>query len=190
MPTALKAKFQHEAAELWEGYQASTCAVERRRFQVLALLAEGRTRADVLAITRYSVPSYVDLVHRYNDHGLEGLQDRRHRNSGAPTLLSDAEVLLLAQTLRADYAQGIVWNGAQVQAWIKTTLGKDLYLSRAYEFLDAIGFSQQTARPRHVEADDTAQEDFKKTRSPRFSAQLKRIMPVLNSGAWMNTDSA
>ena len=114
MPTALKVKFQHEAAELWEGYQASTCAVERRRFQVLALLAEGRTRADVLAITRYSVPSYVDLVHRYNDHGLEGLQDRRHRNSGAPTLLSDAEVLLLAQTLRADYAQGIVWNGAQV----------------------------------------------------------------------------
>ena len=104
----------------------------------------------------------VNLVHRYNDHGLEGLQDRRHRNSGAPTLLSDAEVLLLAQALRADYAQGIDWSGAQVQAWIKTTLGKDLYLSRAYEFLDAIGFSQQTARPRHVEADDTAQEDFKK----------------------------
>ena len=75
-------------------------------------------------------------------------------------MLSDAEVLLLAQTLRADYAQGIVWNGAQVQAWIKTTLGKDLYLSRAYEFLDATLFSQQTARPRHVEADDTAQEDF------------------------------
>ena len=85
MPTALKVKFQHEAAELWEGYQASTCAVERRRFQVRALLAEGRTSADVLAITLYSVPSYVDLVHRYNDHGLEGLQDRRHRNSGAPT---------------------------------------------------------------------------------------------------------
>ena len=134
--------------------------MERRRFQVLALLAEGRTRADVLAITRYSVPSYVDLVHRYNDHGLEGLQDRRHRNSGAPTLLSDADLLLLAQTIRADYAQEIVWNGTWVQQWIKTTLGKDVYLARAYEFLDAVGFSQQTARPRYVEADDTAQEDF------------------------------
>ena len=83
MPAALKVKFQHDAAELWQGYQASTCAVERRRFQMLALLAEGRPRAEVLAITRYSVPSYVDLVHRYNDCGLEGLQDRRHRNSGA-----------------------------------------------------------------------------------------------------------
>ena len=112
--------------------------MERRRFQVLALLAEGRTRADVLAITRHGTPGYVDLVHRYNNHGLEGLQDRRHRNSGAPTLLSDAEVLLLAQTLRADYAQGIVWNGAQVQAWIKTTLGKDLYFSTGQLALEGV----------------------------------------------------
>ena len=190
MPAALKVKFQHDAEELWQGYQTSTCAVERRRFQMLALLAEGRPRAEVLAITRYSIPSYVDLVHRYNDCGLEGLQDRRHRNSGAPTLLSDAEVLLLAQSIRADYEQEIVWNGAQVQQWIKTTLGKELYLSRAYEFLDAMGFSQQTPRPRHVEADDAAQEDFKKTRSGHYSRQLKRIMTRLNSGAWMNTDSA
>ena len=175
---------------MWQGYHASTCAVERRRLHVLALSAEGRPRAEVLSITRYSVPRYVELVHRYNDHGLEGLQDRRHRNSGAPTLLSDAELLLLAQTIRADYAQEIVWNGAQVQQWIKITLGKDLYLSRAYEFLDAIGFSAQTARPRHVEADDAIQEDFKKRCSQRFSGQLKRIISKLNSGAWMNTDSA
>ncbi len=190
MPPAIRIEFQHTASVLWQHYRASTCAVERRRLQVLGLSAEGRTRADVLAVTGYSVPSYVDLVHRYNAQGLEGVQDQRHRNSGAPTLLSDAEVLLLAQTLRADYAQNIVWNGAQVQQWIKTTLGKELYLSRAYEFLDAIGFTQQTPRPRHVEADDKAQEDFKKTRSQRFSAQLKRLIPELNSGAWMNTDSA
>ena len=77
-----------------------------------------------------------------------------------------------------------------MQAWIKTTLGKDLYLSRGYEFLDAILFSPQTARPRHVAADDAAREDFKKTRSQPFSRQLKRIMTTLNSGVWTNTDSA
>lgn len=190
MGAALQIRFQHSADLLWQHYHASTCAVERRRLQVLALLAEGRPRADVLAVTRYSVPRYVELVHRYNAHGLEGIRDRRHRNGGAPTLLTDAEILLLAQTLRAEYAVGNVWNGAQVQQWIKTTLGKELYLSRAYEFLDAIGFSQQTARPRHVEADSALQEDFKKTRFPRFSAQLRRLIPELNSGAWMNTDSA
>nr|WP_255639495.1 winged helix-turn-helix domain-containing protein [Deinococcus betulae] len=147
---------------MWQQYQASMCAVERRRLQVMALLAEGRSRAEVLTITRYSVPRLVDLIHRYHAQGLEGLRDRRHRNSGAPTLLTDAELLLLAQTIRADYTEGLVWNGPKVQQWIKTTLGKELYVSRAYEFLDAIGFSQQTARPRHVEADDAAQDKFKK----------------------------
>ena len=186
----VQVKFQHTERQLWQAYKASSCPVERRRLQVLALLAEGRKRAEVLAITRYSVPRYVELIHRYNAEGLDGLRDRRHRNSGAPTLLSDGELLLLAQTIRADYQQDIVWSGTQVQDWIKTTLGKDLYLSRAYEFLDAIGFSQQTARPRHVGADETAQDDFKKTRSQRFSMQLRRVMTRLNSGAWMNTDSA
>ena len=190
MSNAVQIQFQHSAETLWQGYHASTCAVERRRLHVLALSAEGRSRADVLSITRYSVPRYVELVHRYNEHGLDGVQDQRHRNSGAPTLLSDAELLLLAQTIRADYEREIVWSGVQVQQWINTTLGKDLYLSRAYEFLDAIGFTQQTARPRHVEADEAVQENFKKTRSQRFSVQLKRIMTTLNSGAWMNTDLA
>ncbi len=190
MGRAIEVEFQHTADELWTAYKQSRCAVERRRLQLLALRAGGTSRQDVLEITRYSQPSYAAIMRRYQTEGLDGVLDRRHRNSGAPTLLSDAELLLLAQTIRADYAQGIVWNGLQVQQWIKTTLGKDLYLSRAYEFLDAIGFSSQTPRPRHVEADDAIQEDFKKRRSQRFSAQLKRIMIELNSGAWMNTDSA
>jgi transposase len=190
MGAALQVQFQHSADELWQLYKQSRCPVERRRLQVFALLADGHTKTEVLATTRYSHPRYLETVQRYNAEGVAGLQDRRHRNRGAPTLLSDAELLLLAQTIRADYAQGMVWSGTQVQQWIQATLGKNLYLSRAYEFLDAIGFSPQTARPRHVEADDAAQEDFKKTYSQRFSAQLKRIMTVLNSGAWMNTDSA
>ena len=36
-----KVKFQHTDVELWQVYQASTCAVERRRLHVLALLAGG-----------------------------------------------------------------------------------------------------------------------------------------------------
>ena len=33
----VKVKFQHTDVELWQAYQASTCAVERRRLHVLAL---------------------------------------------------------------------------------------------------------------------------------------------------------
>lgn len=160
---AERVKWGHSAAALWGAYKGSTCAVERRRLQVLALLREGKSKAEVREITRYSHPRYVEIIHRYEQYGLDGLKDGRHRNPGAPKVLSDQELLLLAQTIRAEYARGEMWNGARVQSWVKAALGKEVYLSRAYEFLDAVGFSQQTPRPQHARSDPAAQEDFKKT---------------------------
>ena len=125
---------------------------------------------------------------------MDGLKDQRHGNRDAPTLLSDADLLLLAQTIRADVAEGGVWNGRRVQEWVKTTLQKDLYLGRCYEFLDVVGYSQQVPRPRHVEADQECQEDFKKKSSLKWSRQLKRVLRALDErskpGVWMNTESA
>ena len=147
----------------------------------------------MLEITRYSYQGADKIVDAYGAQGLEGLKDQRHGNRGAPTLLSDADLLLLAQTIRADIAEGGVWNGNRVQAWVKTTLQKDLYLGRCYEFLDAVGYSHQVPRPRHVEADRDRQEDFKKKSSPKLSRQLKRVLKALDetskSGAWMSTES-
>ena len=81
-----------------------------------------------------------------------------------------------------------------MQEWVKTTLQNDLYPGRCYECLNAVGYSQQVPRPRHVEADQARQEDFKKKFSPKLSRQWKRVLKGLDdgwkSGAWMNTDSA
>ena len=55
--------------------------------------------------------------------------------------MSCPHLLLLAQTIRADVAEGGVWNGNRAQEWVKTTRQKDLYLGRCYEFLDAVGYS-------------------------------------------------
>ena len=154
--------FQHQADEFWAIYTRSTGAVERRRSQLLALLVEGRSYAEVLPITRYSYQGADKIVNAYLAHGLESINDQRHGNRGAPTLLSDAELLLLAQSVRADIADGGVWSGNRVQEWVKTTLHKELYLSRCYELLDAVGYSRQVPRPRRVEADQERQEDLKK----------------------------
>ena len=43
--------FQHQADDFWAIYKRSTCAVERRCSQLLALLAEGKPYAEVLVIT-------------------------------------------------------------------------------------------------------------------------------------------
>ncbi|GAA4014047.1 hypothetical protein GCM10022631_27210 [Deinococcus rubellus] len=91
-------QFLHQADDLWTIYKCSTCAVERRRSQLLALLCEGKSYAEVLAITHYS------------------------------------------------------YQGAD----------KIACRGRCYEFLDAVAYSQQVLRPRHAEADQQRQDDFKK----------------------------
>ena len=57
--------FQHQADDFWAIYKRSTCAVESRRSQLLALLAEGKPSAEVLAITRYSYQGANKIVDAY-----------------------------------------------------------------------------------------------------------------------------
>ena len=78
--------FQHQADEFWATYKRSTCAVERRRSQLLALLAEGKPYAEVLAITRYSYQGADKIVDAYEAQGLDGIKDQRHGNRGAPSV--------------------------------------------------------------------------------------------------------
>ena len=74
-------------------------------------------------------------------------------------MLTDAQILLLAQSVRADYALGVLWNGKKVQQWLCATYGLELHLGRSYELLSAIGFSVQSPRPVHIKADEQAQAD-------------------------------
>ncbi len=163
----IELKAQHSVEELKEHFRACTCAVERRRIQVVWWLVEGRSRKEATALSAYSSFSVLDIIKRYNEQGLEGLKDRRHENRGAPSLLSDEELLRLAQVLRKDYAEGKIWNGQKVVDWLQEALGKDVHLSRAYEHFAATGFSLRAPRPAHVKADLVEQERFKKRPYPK-----------------------
>lgn len=159
-PIALNEK--HSVEQLKAHFRACTCAVERRRTQAVWWLLEGRSREEVVNLTAYSTSSLVEIIKRYNAEGLAGLRDKRHDNPGAPSLLSDEELWLLAQVVRKDYRQNKVWDGQKVVTWLRQELGKDLHVSRAYEALATIGFSPQIPRPSHSKADRAEQEQFKK----------------------------
>ncbi|WP_157461743.1 winged helix-turn-helix domain-containing protein [Deinococcus arboris] len=157
----MTAPLAHRADEFWQVYRASTCAVERRRAQFFALLAEGRALSDILTVTRYNRVTAYDLLRRYRAQGLAGLRDGRQGNRGAPRLLNAEQQQALAAQLHADFEQGLVWSGKDVQAWVREHCGKTVYLGRAYEFMRAAGFSPQQPRPRHVKGDEAAQVAFK-----------------------------
>ncbi|WP_415791213.1 hypothetical protein, partial [Deinococcus saxicola] len=59
-PNAFSQPLQHDAADFWQLFKISTCAVQRRRAQFFALLAEGRSESEVLSITKYAVTSARD----------------------------------------------------------------------------------------------------------------------------------
>src|SRR5436305_1104379 len=77
------------AEELEAQYRAASDPVERSQRQIVWLLACGRSRAAVAAVTGYS-PRWVSTVlARYNAAGPAGLGDRRRANVGGPPLLDE-----------------------------------------------------------------------------------------------------
>ena len=178
---------EHQTVEALKAhYKQSRCAVEQRRTQAIWLLLEGRAPKDVQQLTQYSDESLRLLVKRYNEYGLLALKDKRHANPGPPPLLTDAELLLLAQAIRDDYARGELWNGERVVRWVKQALDKEIYPQRAYELLSAVAFSQQVPRPSHALADPAKQEEFKKTRLTTLYKRLSALLARSNSGLSTN----
>jgi transposase len=158
----IELELKHTPNELQQHYQHASSAVERRRSQVIWFLALGKPPKEVAELTAYSHVSILDTIHKYNQAGLEGLKDHRVNNQGAPTVLTDQEMLLLAQSIRSDFEQGIIWKGKDVLQWVKRVCNKDLHQPRAYELLAAIGFTLQVPRPNHELSNPARIEDFKK----------------------------
>ncbi|WP_291432572.1 helix-turn-helix domain-containing protein [Deinococcus sp.] len=156
--TLLTAPLGHDADTFWHLYKTSTSAVERRRAQFFALLAEGQPLPEILQVTRYSRVTAYDLVRNYREQGLAGLRDGRHSNQGAPRLLSPEQQQALAARLHADFEQGIVWSGKDVQDWLQEQYGLSVYLGRTYEFLRAAGFTPQRSRARQVVGNEAVKE--------------------------------
>ena len=142
----LNLQLQHTADKFWDIYRQSTCAVERRRAQFLAFLAEGRSREEAIQLTRYSGAGAIKVIQSYQHAGLQGLRDRREQNKGAPRLLDPQTTAQLLALLQNDHKQGQPWTAKQIQQWVKTQTGKDIYLSRAYEIIAAAGLSSSANR--------------------------------------------
>jgi transposase len=148
--------------------QAPT-AVEARRWQLLALIADRLTVKQAARLVGLNYDYARRLVHRYNQEGPGALRDRR-REVQPPrprALLSAAQQQELATALREPAPGGGRWTGPAVARWIAQKTGRaHVAPQRGHDYLRRLRLSPQVPRPRHQEADAAAQAAFKQTSLP------------------------
>jgi transposase len=145
-------------------HRAARDPVERSRWQMVWLLASGRSLREVAEVTGYSTRWVREVVRRYNAEGPDGLADRRHANPGAAPLLDAAGQQALKAALAEPPPGGGLWTCARVAAWIADRTGREAVpAQRGWVYLRRTGHSPQVPRPRHVRAaDPAAQAAFQK----------------------------
>ena len=148
--------------ELETRYRKARDAVEKSHWQLLWLLAQGKSTRQVAEVTGYCLNWIHILVRRYNQQGPAAIIDQRHRNPGAAPVLSVEQQAQLMQALDAPAPDGGLWTGRQVAQWIQTHTGRKVHPQRGWEYLKRLNYSQRVLRPRHAKADPAAQEAFKK----------------------------
>ena len=89
MPKRLTLQPHLSVEELAQRYRQAKDAIERSHYQIVWLLAQGKTTTFVQEVTGYSVNWIRILARRYNQLGPEALGDKRHENPGSETLLND-----------------------------------------------------------------------------------------------------
>jgi transposase len=147
---------------------------ERTWWQLLWLLAQGCTAAELAAVTGYRAAWIGRIAKRYNDEGPAGMVNRRHTTSfRPPSVLAPALQEELRAVLAEALARNAPWTGSEVAAWMATKLGRPVSYHLGWSYLVRLRQRPQVPRPRHALADAEQQATVKKT-SDRSRGRWRR----------------
>ena len=140
-------------------------AKQARRLLSLAMVLDGHPRLLAAQAGGMDRQTLRDWVHRYNEHGVEGLRDTRNKGR-APALsaeqMRELEGLVLAGPDLA--VDGVVrWRCVDLRLQIKTRFEVELHESTVGKLLRRLGMTRLQPRPFHPKSDLAAQEAYKKT---------------------------
>ena len=137
------------AEEIGTHSVSAPTTVERRRWQVIALLAEQTPIAEIVAATGYRPRTIRQIAQRYREAGPAGLADGRRHGAGAAPLLSDAQQRELRQALQSPPPDGGAWTGPKVAKWIAARTGRRVHRQRGWEYLRRLGAGVTAAPTTH-----------------------------------------
>ena len=129
----------------------------------LALVLEGRSRAEAAEACGMDRQTLRDWVHRYNAEGLAGLSDRRPPGR-KPHLTPEqqAEVAGWVEQGPDLATDGVVrWRRVDLRARIERAFAVRLHPATVGKLLRKLRFRRLSVRPQHPRSDPAAQEEFK-----------------------------
>ena len=173
---------EHSSRDLRKMSRKARTPKVARRMLAIANALDGMSREMAARLAGMERQTLCDWVHRYNDAGVEGLYDRK--SPGAPPKLDEAQRLEIREIVLKGpdpAVDGIVrWRCCDLKAIIEKKYGVNYHERYLGDFLDKLGLSYVTGRPRHPKGDPQKQEDFKKTlrrSSPKPSLNTPKARP-------------
>src|SRR5580704_3161461 len=166
------------AADLRAAATQTKNASAARRMLCLAMVLEGCDRTTAAEACGMDRQTLRDWVHRYNAEGLRGLYDRKPPGA-SPKLTAEQRAALAAMVEAGPDPEvhGVVrWRRVDLRDELQRRFGVELHERSVGKVLTRLGYRRLSVHPRHPEADEDAQEAFKKT-SPRGSPRNSRIAP-------------
>ena len=148
-------------AELLARFKQCQDADERLRWQAVLLKSEGRSAVDIADVCKRREDWVRRTVRAFNERGPDAMTDRRREN-GREAVLDEGLRLQLSAALRGDPPDGGLWTSGKVANWITARTGTKVSERTGWAYLVKAGFTKQVPRPKHPDADEEAQEAFKK----------------------------
>src|SRR5229473_2630888 len=137
--------------ELERRYRTAKEPNERTWWQILWLLAQGRTATELSAVIGYRAYWIGQLAKRYNTEGPASRHKRRHTTSHrTPPTVPPALQEELRQAVAAAAARHEHWTGREAAAWIGARLGHPVSHPLGWRYLVRAKHRLQVPRPRHA----------------------------------------
>lgn len=142
-----------------------------KRLRIVILAIRGFTAPAVAMSVGLSRRVCQRWVGRFNEFGLDGLEDRRGGQERLPLTIEQQETMrkrLDAGPLREDAVCSL--RGVDLKRILAEEFGVLRSLSAVYKLLHRLGYSYLRPRPRHRKADPQAQEEFQQQLPRRLRA--------------------
>lgn len=168
MGTAISVRADYSSQDLRRLAARVRDAGQARRLLAIAAVLDGASREEAAKIGGMDRQTLRDWVIRYNEAGVDGLRDRP-RSGRRPRLNAEqlAELARLVEEGPDVAVHGVVrWRCIDLQAEIKARFAVELSERHIGRLLGQLKFTRLSVRPRHPQADEAAQQAFKKTSPP------------------------